>query len=229
MSVSHLAPATNFYIDKQRNKKRRLGHFADIREKVKKNYPGNWIHAAEELLQNMCCSTVNPEKYKAYIKARSEVWELLDNFYNETVTTYAKSHPLHQKLHLSAYWNKVRANDRFAKGLHKKFGRDAVLIIGNWPAGMVRFHEPIRGKGWRDVLRRHGFTVYLLDEYKTSSLCPACGSGLEKFHKIPNPRPWQRVNKKDVLCNGLLRCKNKKLSEVCCEIQGFDSCAYVES
>ncbi|PIA12816.1 hypothetical protein COEREDRAFT_21657, partial [Coemansia reversa NRRL 1564] len=113
------------------------------------------------------------------------------------------------KLRLSAYWNKVQADNRFAKGLHKKFGRGAVLIIGNWSAGMVRFHKPIRGKGWRDVLRKHGFTVYLLDEYKTSSLCPARGSGLEKFHKIPNPRPWQRVNKKDVLCNGLLRCKNE--------------------
>ncbi|KAJ2084034.1 hypothetical protein H4R24_000383 [Coemansia sp. RSA 988] len=43
---------------------------------------------------------------------------------------------------------------------------------------------------------------------KTSSLCPACGSGLEKFHWIPNPRPWCKSDKK-VLCNGLLRCKNE--------------------
>ncbi|PIA17809.1 hypothetical protein COEREDRAFT_40029, partial [Coemansia reversa NRRL 1564] len=58
---------------KQCNKERRLGHFADVQEKVKKTYPGYCIHAAEKSLQNVCCSTVNPEKYEAYIKACLEV------------------------------------------------------------------------------------------------------------------------------------------------------------
>ncbi|KAJ1859498.1 hypothetical protein GGH12_000453 [Coemansia sp. RSA 1822] len=45
--------------------------------------------------------------------------------------------------------------------------------MGNWSAPMTRFHEPIRGKGWR-TLKRGGFDVYLIDEYLTSKTCPNC-------------------------------------------------------
>ncbi|KAJ2454193.1 hypothetical protein EV183_001678 [Coemansia sp. RSA 2336] len=81
--------------------------------------------------------------------------------------------------------------------------------MGNWSAGMVRYHEPIRGKGWRSMLKRHGSRVYLIDEFRTSSICPACNSSLEMFCKVPNPRPWRRKKNPKVICHGLLRCKNE--------------------
>ncbi|KAJ2803502.1 hypothetical protein H4R20_002867, partial [Coemansia guatemalensis] len=120
-----------------------------------------------------------------------------------------ESHPLHQKLRLAAYWNNRQADDRLARNLHEKFGKDAVLVIGNWSANMARYHEPIRGKGWRDMLKRHGFTVYLLDEYRTSSICPVCESSLENFQWVCNPRPYQCNKSPSVKCHGLLRCQNE--------------------
>jgi hypothetical protein len=51
------------------------------------------------------------------------------------------------------------------------------------------------------MLKKNGFIVYSVNEYKTSSYCPTCENELEKFKTVPNPRPYQRKKKLDVLCN----------------------------
>ncbi|KAI8054733.1 hypothetical protein BDF21DRAFT_430939, partial [Thamnidium elegans] len=62
----------------------------------------------------------------------------------------------------------------------------------------------------RKMLRKEGFQIYLLDEYKTSSICPSCEHQLENFKECINPRPYRRSNNPTVKCHGLLRCKNQK-------------------
>ncbi|KAI9471473.1 hypothetical protein BX667DRAFT_64982 [Coemansia mojavensis] len=47
--------------------------------------------------------------------------------------------------------------------------------------------------------------VFLIDEFKISSLCPACHSGLE--NTVDNPCPYQRKKHPQVLCHGLLQCQ----------------------
>ncbi|KAJ2525737.1 hypothetical protein EV175_007721 [Coemansia sp. RSA 1933] len=70
------------------------------------------------------------------------------------------------------------------------------------------------GKGMRKMLRQHGFQVYLLDEYRTSKTCPACIEGsLATFKRVKNPRPYQRNARPQVICHGLLSCKNEKCME----------------
>ncbi|KAI9260413.1 hypothetical protein EDC94DRAFT_649047 [Helicostylum pulchrum] len=81
----------------------------------------------------------------------------------------------------------------------KKFGNDCILILGNWSAGHAKFQEPIRG-----------VQVYLLDEYKTSSICPSCDQRFETFKDCINLRPYQRSKNPTVKCHGLLRCKNQQ-------------------
>ncbi|KAJ2793313.1 hypothetical protein H4R20_006575, partial [Coemansia guatemalensis] len=120
-----------------------------------------------------------------------------------------ESHLLHRKLCLSAYWNNRQADNRLARNLREKFSKDTVLVIGNWSASMARFHKPIRGKGWRDMLKRHGFTVYLLDEYRMSSICPVCESSLENFRWVRNLCPYQCNKSPSVKCHGLLCCNNE--------------------
>ncbi|KAJ1944298.1 hypothetical protein GGF37_002259 [Kickxella alabastrina] len=53
---------------------------------------------------------------------------------------------------------------------------------------MTRHHVSIRGKRLREMLIGQGFTMYLINEYCTSTFCPACESRMEKFHKIDDPR-----------------------------------------
>ena len=91
------------------------------------------------------------------------------------------------------------------KRLRGKFGKDAILVIGNWSAPMVKYQEPTRSKGLINMLKKNGFTVYLIDEFKTSSVCPKCEGDLENFKFIPNPRPYRRKKQPTVLCHGLLR------------------------
>ncbi|KAI9468695.1 hypothetical protein BX667DRAFT_502868 [Coemansia mojavensis] len=64
----------------------------------------------------------------------------------------------------------------------------------------------------RDMLRKHGFTVYLIDAYHTSSLCPLCFSPTEMLFKRPSPKPSKNQGKepdkepKQHYCHCLLRC-----------------------
>ncbi|CEP15153.1 hypothetical protein [Parasitella parasitica] len=105
-------------------------------------------------------------------------------------------------------------NDRkLVKNIKKKFGADAVLVLGNWSAPNTKYQDPTRNKGLRRMLKKNGFPLYLIDEFRTSSFCPKCESDLEKFKVIPNPRPHNQEKQPKVLCHGLLRCKNMSCLE----------------
>lgn len=57
---------------------------------------------------------------------------------------------------------------------------------------------------------RAGFNVLLVNEFKTSSVCPHCHlQSLETFVQRPSPRPWRHGAM--VTVHGLLRCQ----SEIC--------------
>ncbi|KAJ2500853.1 hypothetical protein GGH96_002374 [Coemansia sp. RSA 1972] len=85
--------------------------------------------------------------------------------------------------------------------------------MGDWSAPMTKFHEPIRGKGWRRLLKRAGYEVYLIDEYLASKLCPNCNERLSNTHDVPNPRPWRRRIQPKVKCHGLLSCESRACGE----------------
>ena len=91
------------------------------------------------------------------------------------------------------------------KKLEHKFGKDSILIIGNWSASNVKHQEPTRNKGLIQMLQKNGFQVFLIDEYCTSSYCPHCESKCETSKPIPNPRPHKRNDNPVVTCHGLLR------------------------
>jgi hypothetical protein len=99
-----------------------------------------------------------------------------------------------------------KQNDaQLVKKMKNKFGSDSILVLGNWSAPHVRYQEPTRSKGLITMLKKNGFKVYLIDEFKTLSFCPECESQLEKFKIIENPRPYQREKMPTVECHGLLR------------------------
>jgi len=95
------------------------------------------------------------------------------------------------------------------KSFTNKFGvpNDVILCIGDWEQKKHRkFKEPVKDKGLRSMFRKHGFTILLVDEFRTSKMCSSCsheGSVCEKFRWIDNPRPY-RVGR--ILCHGLVKC-----------------------
>lgn len=103
-------------------------------------------------------------------------------------TTY----PLHCKLRLSSKINQPQSDERLGKEHRAKFGKDMVLMLGNWAPAKRRHHQPIRGKEWRTVFKRLGFTVILIDEYLTCQVCSNCWKrSLRKFSPALNPKAAQ--------------------------------------
>ncbi|KAG1137072.1 hypothetical protein G6F37_013602 [Rhizopus arrhizus] len=127
--------------------------------------------------------------------------------YKKTISTALEKLQLlpFRKLKFSSKLFFDQNDQKLVRSLKAKFGQDAVLVFGDWSAPNVKYQEPTRSKGLIRMLKKNGFVVYLINEYKTSSHCPTCENDLEKFKTVPNPRPYQRKKKPDVLCNGLLR------------------------
>ncbi|ORE04121.1 hypothetical protein BCV72DRAFT_180494, partial [Rhizopus microsporus var. microsporus] len=164
---------------------------------------------AEQTLSQQPSSTVFVEGFSRFLQARSEQSTVLSRFYGHTITNHDNGYLLFRKACLSAYFNKQRANQKPIQNLGAKFGEGAMFVMGNWSAPHARYHEPIRGLGFRRLLKKHGFQVYLIDEYKTSRCCPTChNESLRTFRRVPNPRPYQRERYSTVVCHGLLRCTN---------------------
>ncbi|KAI9318992.1 hypothetical protein BX666DRAFT_1854086, partial [Dichotomocladium elegans] len=72
-------------------------------------------------------------------------------------------------------------------------------------------YESIRGKGFRGLLRKHGFEAFLIiDEHNTSRHCATClNQTLSTYKQMRNLRPARRGREEtccsDVICHGLLR------------------------
>ncbi|KAJ2244274.1 hypothetical protein GGI13_006289, partial [Coemansia sp. RSA 455] len=211
------------YSCKQQGKKMHMWRFHKIREKAKKSFPIDAISKAESWLAKFDHASLDPAKYKVYVEARAVVWPLLSGFYSKTLTKHPESkhkihkdernnssYPLHRKLRLSAYINQQQADYFLACNMRAAFGKDAIIVVGNWLVSMTKYHEPIQGKSWKDRFKRFGFLVYLISEFRTSCVCPECNKSLETFKTIRNLHPFQCKNHPTVTCNGLLRCTNQE-------------------
>ncbi|ORE19359.1 hypothetical protein BCV71DRAFT_283587, partial [Rhizopus microsporus] len=140
------------------------------------------------------------------VQFRSEQSAVLSRFYGHTITNHDNGYPLFRKIRLSAYFNKQRAEQKLIQDLRAKCGEDAVFVMGNWPAPHARYHEPIRGLGFRILFKKHGFQVFLIDEYKASRCCPTChNKSLHTFRRVPNSRPYRHERYPTVICHGFLR------------------------
>ncbi|ORE04844.1 hypothetical protein BCV72DRAFT_257089 [Rhizopus microsporus var. microsporus] len=184
------------YTSNQRAKNTKARRFKKLRQDTKLES----VKECEIYLSKYPASTVDAAKFSEYLKARSEVKAQ----HNHTILPF-------RKMKLSSVINKKQSDTRLAKTLQEKFGKDSVLVMGSWSAANTKFHEPIRGKGIRRMLKKHRFLVYLIDEHKTSSLCPKCKYGkLETSLKVSNSRPIRRAERPVVECHRLLRCTNQK-------------------
>lgn len=89
---------------------------------------------------------------------------------------------LFRRLRLASKIYNDKCDVKLTKDLKKSFGQDAVMAVGDWSAPNAKFHEATRNKGLLRFLKKAGFSVYHMDEFKTSSCCLFCLEGkLEKF------------------------------------------------
>ncbi len=90
----------------------------------------------------------------------------------------------------------------------KKFGKpsETIVCIGDWSQEkQMKYQEPTKGKSFRQLFKRSGYKIYLVDEYNTSKRSHINGEELEKFKKRKNSKPYK---KNITLVHGLLRSKS---------------------
>jgi len=134
------------------------------------------------------------------------VWRVewrLEHFYGD---------PVHRRWRLNVYINKRRSEDRFINRLRAMYGDDIVIVIGDWNnAGRTRKHLPSTVTvGWRKVFERNGIQWFLIDEFRTSSVCPACGELInkERKHYRPYSKTYKQRRGQEECVHGLLFCDN---------------------
>ena len=149
------------------------------------------VQNAEDTFVNS--RSLDLQAFEEYLRNRVMVTELLQRHYTETTTNDLTTHPLHRKLKLSKCIRRQKANEDMVTKLKSKLGNDAIFVMGNYFAPNTRYQEPVRGVGFRRLLKKHRFLAYLIDEFQTSQCCPSCENHcLINFKRIPNPRSYQR-------------------------------------
>ena len=150
-------------------------------------------------------NTIDFDRYLAFVLAKNTC---------NTNTRVFYQNILYRKRRFKTYINTQKSESKLIKNLKKKFGGpDTTLIaIGDWNEGNRhrKFHEPVIGIGLRKILRKAGYKVLLVDEFRTSRMCNHCQEEdgvCEKFRRVKNPRPYRGGN---ITCNGLLRCRTCK-------------------
>ncbi|KAJ3213506.1 hypothetical protein HK099_007354, partial [Clydaea vesicula] len=128
-------------------------------------------------------TTCDPIAFNIYLKTFfSEEFFKKKDFYGKRIF---------RKLRFNAFINTKKSEEKFIKKSKGSYGdgRQTTVIIGDWDSGGKALIGQVttKGKGFREMFRRGGFDVLLLDEYKTSKVCRGCsGETLENFKKRTN-------------------------------------------
>jgi transposase len=210
MDLLHCTDGGNFYryTANQRRAQTRTKKYMKLTDKKKHetSIDGKTVKEWESVLSQFNKNTSSFADFKSYVDNKIPIAHTLRPFYEEH---------LHRKLNWNTFINRQRSEANMVNLMQKKFGppSNVVIAIGDYGQGSyhLRGKEPCKGKGFRKVLRRRGFKVYLVDEYKTSKTCYACKCPTETFHTRESHKPKDVINKetgekKIIVVHGLLRC-----------------------
>jgi hypothetical protein len=144
--------------------------------------------------------TTNFETFKDYVRKKNEMNVRLAPFYEDHTF---------RRMKMLSFIGRQRTEAKMLREFREKFGsgEETVIAIEDWEQRQHRkFKEPVKGKGFRTLLRKAGYDVYLVDEFRTSCRCSHCDEHGEckTFLECENPRPYRSGR---ILRHGLVRCK----------------------
>ena len=120
------------------------------------------VQNAEDTLVNS--RSLDSQVFEEYLRNSALATELLQRYYTETTANHLTTHLLHRKLKLFKYIRRQKVSKDIVAKLKSKFGNNAVFVMCNYSAPNIRHQEPVRGVGFRRLLKKHGFLVYLIEE-----------------------------------------------------------------
>ncbi len=171
---------------------------------------GMSIEQIESALSRYNANTCDFDNFYDYVIGKNTLKSEMQKYYNKN---------MHRYLKWSSKINRRRTDDKLINRFKEKFGgpEKVILLYGDQAQHGMRFKEPTKGKSMRRLFKRHGYKVYLVDEFRTSMMLydqpgpKGEGVELEKFCKMNNPKPkkkmkpyynahGKKVEKKSSLC-----------------------------
>jgi transposase len=188
------------YSQDQRRKETKSKKFSKIVLELRQTkINGKTIIEYETELSHYNRKSLNIDQYKAYIQKKNEINSILFNFYDQYIF---------RKLKLNGYLNTKRSEQRMLQNFQKLFGKpeNVMIAFGDWEQRQqMKYKEPTKGKGLRNLFRKYGYKTFLVDEFRSSCKCSKCeGGDCKKFLMVENPKPYHNNQQ---LCWGLLRCQ----------------------
>ena len=150
------------YTNRRRIKELKRLKYGNLRENMKKriHIENKTAKEIETELTVFNTKTNDTKRFIEYVGKKLEVNKRLNNF---NKINYFR------KLKWYSYLNKRRHEDRLLDEIEKTFGRDIIIVIGDWnDTGKIKYMST-PNIGLRRLLAER-FIVLLIDEYRTSLL-----------------------------------------------------------
>jgi transposase len=190
------------YTQNMRRKETKAKKYRNILlDKKKTIIEGKTIIEWETELSQYNSKTLDFNRFKTYIGKKNAVNKTISTFYEDT---------LYRKLKLGSYMLRQKTEARMLQRFEKLFGKptDTIIGIGDFEQENHRkYNEPVKGKGFRTLLRKHGYKVFLVNEFRTSCKCSGCEGNCNTFRYCTNPRPFKDNR---IIRHGLLECQTCK-------------------
>ena len=161
----------------------------------------------ETELSKYNCKSVNYEKFKQYITAKTKLNDKVKDFYQQK---------LFRKLKWRTTIYRRKSEDKFLNNIAKTFGKadDILLCYGDWSNNkQMKYIMPTKGVGLRRIINKR-YNGVLVNEFKTSKLCSKCHHELENY-KSNKTQSVQYIHRL-LVCNG---CQNQRF----CKNNGSES------
>jgi len=193
------------YSHNQRKHETKVNKYKHIIEYLRKQSTINnlSIEEIESSLSIYSSKTCIFSKCIDSITTKNKINTLIHEFYEKEIF---------RKLKWYSYINKQCSENKMINNFQKIFGdpKDTVLLYGDFSENSpMKNCEPTKGKSMRKLFKRHGYKVYLVNEYNTSKKDFLTGKDTETFLE----RTDKNNNKR--LVHGLLRLKGVPNNKSC--------------
>ncbi|KAL0217856.1 hypothetical protein RCL1_008705 [Eukaryota sp. TZLM3-RCL] len=125
--------------------------------------------------------TTSFDKFRLYVTAKSEVQVNVKQFYNLEIWRIHKMQNFsHKKSVLDGLAHQLRSK------LNVQNPAQTVIVYGDWSKksnSNIHGQENTPGKSLLSFFQKLGYKVLLIDEHKTSSVCPRCHGPVKKVKK----------------------------------------------
>jgi hypothetical protein len=191
------------YSQDQRRKETKMKKYNNIILGMKTNkIEEKTIIEYETELSHFNRKSLQITKFKEYIQEKNRINHILFRFYRKE---------LFRKLKFGKYINIKRNEQKMISEFKKTYGNpeNVVICIGDWEQRkQMKYKEPTLGKGMRTLFRKNNYSVFLVDEFRSSCKCSKCDGGIcEKFMVREHPNKKKNNDELRVI-HGLLHCKN---------------------